>query len=555
MAVLVVVLALGVPLSAYAAAQIASWTPWATMKTVAQNPPALLIGTGSRWAVPDIDGDRVVYSEQREDADGTGPGTAAGDFNIHMLDIKTNARIPVSTAAGDQVFPRISGDWVVYQETIGSASEVKAFRISTGATVDVTGSRPGSQLFPDVSDSKVVYQDNATGEVRMFTLPSGPDILVQAAARQPSVSGNRVAFVTSDAPDIKVKDLTTGVVTPVTTDGAASDESSPRIDGDRIVFVKGDGSIIAHTLSTGVTKTAATASATIAHLFPDISGTRAVWMTADSGASLITIRAYDFMTDKSVTLASAAPVHLGNPAISGNRAVFVSSTAPSIYMFGQIELAAIAAPTVSLSTPSGVAYGAKPVLGGKLIENETPLGNRPLDVLRSTNGGHTWTTVGSTTTKADGSFSYTATAIYSKAWYRVHFNGATASAGIGTKLEHFSAQSDAAVVTPAASLGKPAGYPSTGKRTKTYTVYGSLKPKQAASAASAKAVVIKCYKWNGKKYKLSKTVNAKVFNYSTYSRYEGKVKLTKGTWRMRAYFKGSPTNGAKYSSYKKVKVK
>jgi hypothetical protein len=524
------------------------------MRTIVQNPPMFIMGTESERAMPDIDGDRVVYCERRTDADGTGPGTTPGDFNVYLMDIKTGARTTVSTAAGNQVYPRISGDWIVYQDEGSSLAKLKAFRISTGTTFNVAAARAGSQALPDVSGSRVVYWDMATGEVRMFTLPSGPDVLVQAAAAQPSISGNRVAFVTG-APDIKVKDLTSGVVTSVTTDGSTSAESYPRIDGDRIVFMKGTFDIVAHTISTGVTKTVASASGGNTHHFPDVSGTKAVWMTRDTGSFLITIQAYDFMTGKTVSLASADPSHLGNPAISGNRAVFVSSNNYSYYLLGKIELAAISAPTASLSTPPSIGYGAKPVLSGKLIENETPMGDRTLDVLRSTNGGHTWTKIGSTKTKPDGSFTYTAAAIYSKAWYQVRFNGATSFAGISTKLEHFSAQSDAVAVTPAASVGKPAGYPATGKRTKTYKVYGSLKPRQATTAASAKTVAIKCYKWNGKKYKLSKTVNAKVFNYSTYSRYEGKIKLTKGTWRMRAYFKGSPTNGAKYSSSKKVKVK
>jgi hypothetical protein len=110
-------------------------------------------------------------------------------------------------------------------------------------------------------------------------------------------------------------------------------------------------------------------------------------------------------------------------------------------------------------------------------------------------------------------------------------------------------------MTPRAYVGTPTGYPSTGKKTKYYTVYGTLKPRQTAASAASKIVTIKCYRLQSGKYVLRRTYNAKVFDYSTYSRYSASVKLPySGKWRIRAYFKGTSTNAAKYSSYRYVKA-
>ena len=259
------------------------------------------------------------------------------------------------------------------------------------------------------------------------------------------------------------------------------------------------------------------------------------------------------MKDKVVTLDDPAPDSVTRPKISGSR--FVCVATPDSSGVGDIMLGTIKAPTATLGGSSEVNYGVKPVLTGRLAENGEALGTKSLDVLKSTNTGFTWTKVGTTTTKDDGSFSYTLPVSYTTAYYRVRYNGDTDGFGMSTYLSRFSALSNLRIVAVRASLGRPAGYPRTGRKSKSYSVYGSLKPRQTATAADAGVVVIKCYQRKSGKWKYRKTVKAKVYDYDSYSRYKGSVKLPyAGRWRMRAYFIGSSTNAAKYSSWKYVRA-
>jgi len=106
---------------------------------------------------------------------------------------------------------------------------------------------------------------------------------------------------------------------------------------------------------------------------------------------------------------------------------------------------------------------------------------------------------------------------------------------------------------PKASLGTPVA-PKTLKRSKSYTVYGSLKPKHTAGS---KPVRIYKYKKIGKKWVKKGYVKAKAYNYKGYTRYKVKMKLTsKGRWRLRACAPADSGHATTWSSkYDYVKVR
>lgn len=551
-AVIVCVLALaltaGIPLAAHAVTAQAAWTSWLTLREIAENPPIIIIGTDNEWTTPDIDGNHAVFAQRRVDADGTGPGTAPGDWNIYVYNLSTREKTAVTTASGDQTVPRISGDWIVYADRGAGNTDVKAYRISTKQTKTVA-SGTGEQYQPDVSGSLVVYRDVPGDAVRLYNLTTGVNTLVHAAGEQPAISGKRVVFI--EGSDIKYKDLNTGSVVPVTND--APQQLLPRIDGDHIVYMHTVGAldydIEVYRISSGA-KTTVWTDGTSA--YPDVSGTIAVW--ENYGSAPPVLMGYDFMTGKVVTLADLDPTHLVQPKIAGTRVVCTASDTSFFDAEGDIHMGAITAPALSLSAPGSGPYGLKASLKGSLTDGGVALGGKKLDILRSTNGGHTWDKVAETTTTASGTYSYTTPSLTKKVWYRVRYNGET-TGFITTRLSRFSVMSGVKAVTPAASVGKPAGYPAVGKTTKTYSVYGSLKPRQTASAASAGVVVIRCYRRESGRWRLRKTVNAKVSDYETYSRYRASVRLaSKGSWRLRAQFKGSSTNSAAYGAYRYVKV-
>ncbi len=540
-------LLLAVPAAA-SAVEAQSWSPWLTMREIAQNVGIMLVGTEKEWSSPDVEGDYAVFIQRLEDVDGMGPGTAAGDWDVYLYNLSTRTSTAIATGAGDQTKPRVDGDWVVYLDLAAGNSDVKAYQISTGVT-RVVASGVGDQDSANVSGTRVVYETNSPSQaVRMFDLSTNVDSLVVAGASEPAISGNRIVYI--EAGDVRLRDLTNGLVTQVTADAEA--QTMPRIDGDHLVFLKSVGilnlDVQTYTISTNALKTVATAGTVF---WCDVDDTKAVWETLET--TVWYLQGYDFMTNHVVTLANADPKHLHNPMIDGNNVVVVHGTSSA----GNINLGTLAAPVVSLSFPSVDSYGAPANLTGALTENGVSLGGKTLDILQSTDAGHTWAKLGETITTASGSYAYLTPATYRMTWYRVRYNGESEGFILPGTLSRFSALSSVKAITPRASLGRPTGYPSYGKKNKYYSVYGSLKPRQTAAPSTSKLVVIRCYRKNSKgKYIWKKTVSARVYNYSSYSRYRASVKLPfTGKWRMRAYFQGTDTNAAKYSSYRYVRVK
>jgi len=373
-------------------------------------------------------------------------------------------------------------------------------------------------------------------------------------ASEPAISGARVVYKQAGA--IKINNLVDGNIITLAADGGA--ELMPRIDGDYVVYMDEVGAldfdIVKHTISTGNSRTIASgAGVPPTYAFPDVSGTIAVWEAIEAGEPYL--QAYDFVKDEVVTLANLSPTHLTMPRISGNRVVCVSSATSFFAANGDIQLGTIKAPTATLSAPSVVKYGAKPVLSGKLSENGDSLGGKSLDVLKSTNGGFTWTKVGTTTTNESGSYGYTLPASTVSASYRVLFNGEKDGFGMVTWLSRFSALSDVKTVGVKVSLSKPKGKSSI-SNTKRYTYYGYVKPKYGTSDLD-EYVLIQCYRKSRGKYRYKGSYEVDVSDYSTYLKYTARPKIklkTEGKWRIRAVFLGSATNAKTYSSWKYITV-
>lgn len=103
---------------------------------------------------------------------------------------------------------------------------------------------------------------------------------------------------------------------------------------------------------------------------------------------------------------------------------------------------------------------------------------------------------------------------------------------------------------PAATVLTPHA-PTRMRHGRSYTVYGYLKPRHAAGTS---AVKLYCYRYQSGHYVLRKTVTVKVSNYSSYSKYSGRVSLPyTGKWRIKA---GHSDSGhrASYSGYDYVRV-
>jgi hypothetical protein len=132
------------------------------------------------------------------------------------------------------------------------------------------------------------------------------------------------------------------------------------------------------------------------------------------------------------------------------------------------------------------------------------------------------TTLGATT-GADGSFSVAVTPS-DTTYYKARF--------AGDETSTVSTLSGAVRITPAPGVGNPIA-PSKMKRSKSYTIYGYLKPRHVAGTYPVR---IYLYRYVSGKWKSAGYVKAKAANYSSYTKYSAKIRLTKsGKWRLRAY--------------------
>jgi len=117
--------------------------------------------------------------------------------------------------------------------------------------------------------------------------------------------------------------------------------------------------------------------------------------------------------------------------------------------------------------------------------------------------------------------------------------------------EYATSLSGSVRATPLVSLGNPV-VPKGMRHTKSYSVYGSLKPRHAAGS---KPVRIYKYLYIGGKWKAQGYVTAAASNYGAFSRYKATLRLSrKGKWRLNAYAPADAEHAATWSGYTPVKV-
>jgi len=518
------------------------WTEWMSSTLLAYD--GVFDTTPDSYYSPDVQGDWVVWQKT---------GDSAVDWNIYAYNLKTRTVEVVCEAAGMQTAPRVYGDWVVYYDNRWGNQEVYAYNLAANTEKRLTN-RAGNQEFPDISGTKVVYTDSADHNLYVYDLARNTDTKLPLYDGTNSVSfarisGSRIAYTRSN--DIWVYDMTIGTPPVRITNDSGVGDYAPDIDGTLIAWMRGDPLEIWTYDLADEPPTAQLAVSLPDYLVgPRVCGRHVVFSDAWSGHGDVGI--YDQSRDEYEMLTDSAS-NDDYASIDGLNIVYTSGDGTAGEYGGNISLGRLVAPSISIrAAASTVNYGGKTTLSGSMSENGIALGNKPIKVDRSTNGGHTWSEVASIMTDSSGAYSYLTQANHVKAFYRVRFNGDSGPIG---GVERFSGQSRAVSVTPRAYVGTPAGYPSSGNDTKTYSVYGTLKPHQAVTPAADGVVTIKCYRKQSGHYVLRRTFKAKVYDYETYSRYRASVRLPyTGRWRMKAYFKGSSKSAAKYSAYKYVNV-
>lgn len=531
------VFALGLALAAVAGA---GWSPWATARLIAQNATWPASSDPQQWQYPDIDGNYVVWQRKSVSAANT-------EWDIYLYDRRSRTQTAITTVAGNQTNPRVSGDWVVWTDAAGSTGpDVWAYRISTKTKKPIT-SRAGTQDRPDISGTKVVYMDG--NSVRLHDLATGKDVAVDfgvGTKNSPAISGDRIAISMDN--DVYLKDMRTGSVKRLTTDGdVLTHNRSPRIDGLYLSFVKQpngpEGQVYLYDISSSTTTRVTT---TRWNGMADVYDTKLVWHS--QAMASLEVRAFDIIRKKTAVL-TPDDLGYGTPTIFGNDVVATQGGGSAVAWLR------LAAPTLSITTPNTVGYNTGPAVKGVLLENGTALAGKGIDVLGSNDGGHTWAKLGSATTDANGSFSYTAPAIVRATSYRARFNGDTKRVGLTSyEFDRFSALSGVRLVKPKAYLTRPSFGTTTLTYGKTYKARGYLKPRHTAGTYPVK---IKAYRKSSTgKWVYKKTYSAKAFDYSSYTNYVKSIKLpSRGKWRLRAVHPADSLNATTYSGWRYVTVK
>ena len=199
-----------------------------------------------------------------------------------------------------------------------------------------------------------------------------------------------------------------------------------------------------------------------------------------------------------------------------------------------------------------VDYGKSAVLVGRLAAGADGLTNKQVIVERWDTALKTWVKVADATPGAvAGEYRATVSAYKgNRTTFQMRFAGDT-----------FNTGSDSAdrAIRPKVSLGTPKA-PSRMSRTKSYTVYGYLKPQHAA-----KSYPVRVYKWrkiSRTKWKSYGYVKAVASNYkdpktgAIYTKYSAKMRLSRaGTWKLQARTLKDDLHAATSSGYDYVKVR
>jgi TolB protein len=106
----------------------------------------------ARERYPDVSGRTVVF--QREQ------GTPI-EKNVVACDLDTHTE-KVLSLSGDQENAHVSGDFVVFTDSVSGLSHIGLWQLSTGGLFGVTNGASG-QYLPDIEGNRIIYSDNRLG--------------------------------------------------------------------------------------------------------------------------------------------------------------------------------------------------------------------------------------------------------------------------------------------------------------------------------------------------------------------------------------------------------
>jgi beta propeller repeat protein len=231
---------------------------------------------------PHTDGVNVVWHDMRN-----------GNADIYRFQLAGagGAAYPVETGAGEQRYPQVAGDYIVW-EHYQSYIDVYRYQISTGIKKNISNAA-GSQYQPQLDGDYVVWLDNRGvsegGGLYAYRLSDDSSTRVASQPGQqlnPRISGNRVVWQDNRNGnfDIYAYELVSNTETRLTSD--TTDQTLPQISGDLVTWQDlRHGNYDIYSYSFASASEHRITSDTTAQTHPQVGNGRIVWLDQRRGVT------------------------------------------------------------------------------------------------------------------------------------------------------------------------------------------------------------------------------------------------------------------------------
>ncbi len=326
--------------------------------------------TSSNQAWPDVDGDKVVWSDSRH-----------GNAQIYLYDLKTGTerRLFPDASVRQQFYPSIDGDKVVWLDYVGSpynsSTDLRVYDLSTNTSRVISSSEPGrSYWLPTIKDHLVIwtqpspyprydYQfalyDLNTNTERILETPTGLS-WSQVIRRD----GNKMVYMSSNQ-KVHVHDLNTGAEELLPPPPPNASKYSPDISGNKVVWGDDRNYYYQIYLYDLISKEERRLSPTSSdQSLPLIDSGRVLWRAPVSGGSALF--SYNLATGiENIVYRYPSSGHV-NPNLDGNKFVWADyrHDYPQIYLL-ELEENDQEPPEVSILDPKNgdlFNYSDRPVV-------------------------------------------------------------------------------------------------------------------------------------------------------------------------------------------------
>ena len=320
----------------------------------AQGIETRIISNEAAQESPDIYGNRIVWTDNRDGGGWDSNQQPDGNWDIYMYDLSTSTETRITTEESNQVEPAIYEDRIVWTDNRNGGGrneygqpdgnwDIYMYDLSTSIETQIT-SNNSTQWKPVIYGDRIVWQDkrNGNSDVYMYDLSTSTETRITPSdsnQNDPAIYGNRIVWSDdrNEDLDIFMYELSTSTETRITSDSGAS--KKPDIYNDLIVYEDEDntGLYVINMYSLSTSTETLIASGRTAD--PDIQGNRIVWMDGRNYEDSNTeIYMYDLSTSTETQVTTDNSLQ-GKPSIYGDRIVWEDwrNGNHDIYMFDVLE--------------------------------------------------------------------------------------------------------------------------------------------------------------------------------------------------------------------------